>query len=276
MTPPGARGAGAASRPAADRTTRCARPAVRPRPTTACGPGPSGIVSVARSTTVVTGVQPGCAQRAAGRRPRPSTRLEQFAGVAPQGVQGALHPAVALLGAVTEPQRPLLGVVAVVGDLLDRLGRERRELAVRPAASCRVQQLLVGGEVQLPGDRVGRSRRWAAPPTARCGRRVPRAGRPTRPRRRPVSSRKRAWPSRSSAMLASATSSSSTGAWPAHSAQPVGEHQRVVAERAQRRRWSRRVTGASPLPGSRRTSGGGRPCRRPARRTGPSRPGRRR
>jgi hypothetical protein len=58
------------------------------------------------------------------------------------------------LGAVAQAQGPLLGVVAVVGDLLDRLRRERRERAVA-GSEFGVQQVLVGGEVQLAGDGVG-------------------------------------------------------------------------------------------------------------------------
>ncbi len=56
--------------------------------------------------------------------------------------------------AVTEPQGPLFGVVAVVGDLLDGLGGERREQAVA-GGQFGVEQVLVGGEVQLAGDGVG-------------------------------------------------------------------------------------------------------------------------
>lgn len=61
---------------------------------------------------------------------------------------------MALGGAVPEPQDPLLGVVPVVGDLLDGLRRQPRELAV-PGRQPLVQQVLVDGEVELAGDGVG-------------------------------------------------------------------------------------------------------------------------
>ncbi len=61
---------------------------------------------------------------------------------------------MALLGAVPEPEDPLLGVVAVVGHLLDGLGRQWGERAV-PGRQPLVQQVLVDGEVELPDDGVG-------------------------------------------------------------------------------------------------------------------------
>jgi hypothetical protein len=55
---------------------------------------------------------------------------------------------VALLGAVAEAQHPVLGVVTVVGGLLDGLGRQG------VAGELPEQQLLVGGEVELARDGV--------------------------------------------------------------------------------------------------------------------------
>ena len=84
---------------------------------------------------------------------------------------------------------------------------------------------------------------------------------------------KRAWPSRSRPMLASATSSSSCGARVTHSAQRCAD-QGASSPSAQRRSRTAdsRVTGVAPPRARRRRSGAGRPCRPPGRRTRPSRP----
>ena len=74
-------------------------------------------------------------------------------------------------------------------------------------------------------------------------------------------------------MLPRAMSSSICGATADPLAQPLGEDQRVVAEpqrvgaRRRKCRTALSVTGARPPRARRRTSGGGRPCRRPGRRT---------
>jgi hypothetical protein len=61
---------------------------------------------------------------------------------------------VALRRAVAEAQRPLLGVVPVVGHLVDGLGRQRGRLAAG-GRECLVQQFLVDREAELAGDGVG-------------------------------------------------------------------------------------------------------------------------
>ena len=53
--------------------------------------------------------------------------LEQLGHEAPAPVEPVAHPPRALLGAVAEPDRPFGRQLAVIGDFLDRLGRDRAQ-----------------------------------------------------------------------------------------------------------------------------------------------------
>ena len=148
-------------------------------------------------------------------------------------VQRGLHAPVRLVGAVAEAQRPAGGVVAVVGDLLDALGRDGGEHRVARVEQPLQQREPPRREQQQPGDRVGevavvgqlgqRRRCGTAPPSAegeiasRPAESSESAVARAAPRCAARASSSRAWPSRSSAVLASATSSSSSGAFVTHS-----------------------------------------------------------
>ena len=98
-----------------------------------------------------------------------------------------LHPAVRLLGAVTEPLHPQRAVVQVVRGLLARLRADRGQpLVGAPGQRGVERQLVRRQEEQLRHGRP-RSRRWAARPAGSCGTPGRRAGTPARPRpgRRP-------------------------------------------------------------------------------------------
>ena len=84
-------------------------------------------------------------------------------------------------------------------------------------------------------------------------------------------SSRRAAPSWSRAMLASAMSSSISGARVVHSASRWAATS--ASSPSARAKSKGPFTGAPPRPAPRRRSGGGRPCRRPGRRRRPSRPG---
>ena len=178
-------------------------------------------------------------------------------------------------------------VVAVVVDLLDRLGGDRRERLVGAGRQAGVELALVGREHQQPRHRDARSRRWALDQlhveevalVAQVGE-VVLGARPSpstlRRRTRAASApgragRARCWPS--------ATSSSSCGAPAIHSPSRCAETSASSPTARATRQVARSaadliaLTGAPPLRGCRRTSGAGRPCRRPGRRTRPSRPG---
>jgi hypothetical protein len=80
---------------------------------------------------------------------------EHLLGIRPQRVEPGLHPPVALLGSVAQPEHPLGRVVDVVGDLLDGLRRDTGERLVRRALQRVVQQMLVRREVQQARDGDG-------------------------------------------------------------------------------------------------------------------------
>ncbi len=146
--------------------------------------------------------------------------LEQLGGVGPHLVEPGLHPAVRLLGAVPQPDHPVAGMVEVVRRLLDRLAGEH---LVGRRGHRLPQRDLVGRDEQLAGHRppevavVGLEQQRAGElglvPQEREGILVPSlfSSSPDRV------SRLRACPSRSSAMLSSATSSSICGERAAHS-----------------------------------------------------------
>jgi hypothetical protein len=92
--------------------------------------------------------------RAHEQRPRRVQRGavgEQLGDVRPDDLQPRLHPAVRLLGAAAQPQRPLHGMVAVVGDFLDRLAGHAGQQRVVGSGQLRVQLVLIRGEHQQPG-----------------------------------------------------------------------------------------------------------------------------
>ena len=104
-------------------------------------------------------------------------------------VERGLHPGVRQLGAVAEPDHPLRRVVAVVGQLLDALGRDRGQHRV--GASRRAARTAPAARSRRPaaGRRARRSRRPPARPAGRCGTparrgRTPAGPRPGRPRPR--------------------------------------------------------------------------------------------
>ena len=241
---------------------------------------------------------------------------EQLAGVGPEVVERGLHPAVALVGAVAEADRR--GRRSVRGGRRPpwrpwRRSRRRAGRRRRPAPSAaRGARRRTGTGASASG----RSRRSGARRAARCGsprRRAGRRGRRRcgpcpRPRRR-GRARAAVWPIRSSAMLASAMSSSSAGAWPHHSETRwprIRVLSPVRSRNSKKAAWPASGAGAStwrawaaasrassatfgvvmsgsdgitcaPLRrGCRRRSGGGRPWRWPARRAAPSRTGSRR
>ena len=337
MSPPGGRGPRSAARPGGSPGLGVHAVAARRRPTPA---GRRAVAAGRRSrrpgpwSSTASNSGPDARPGRRPRRPRQprstSVRREQLVDQRPDARRApACIRRRDYVGAVAEPQHPLRGVVAVVGELLDALARRSRPAPGR--AESRSRSSSASRQVrehQQPGDQLGEvgvaalgqpdvaelasSRKNASVVlvAAACRRHVPARA-----------SSSRAWPSRSSAMLASAVSSSSSGARVTHCCSRCDIDQRVVAEhqavRGQRRRRRRRRHGgvdagqrvgeagaerpalvvgllgerlvggvvvqsslmavalrcAGRRRGCRRTSGAGRPCRRWARRTGPSRPG---
>ena len=98
------------------------------------------------------------------RRARPSTRAQR------------------LVGAEGEAQHPLLGVVDVVRDLLERLRGDGREGRVGRLATAAGTAPRGRAPRTAAARSCGRSRRWAARTARRCGTRARRASRPGRPR----------------------------------------------------------------------------------------------
>ena len=150
---------------------------------------------------------------------------EQLARVAPQIVDRALRARVALLGAVAERDDPLA-----------RCGERGSALPSPPSRRCRrasafvlcVQRLHLEqrehAEEELPHDREREVALRQLDDAARSDSRSRRGNRRARPRSRPCPSispaslsSSVAWPIRSSAMFASAMSSSRIGPWPHHS-----------------------------------------------------------
>ena len=149
----GGNGAGSASPAAGGPGSRCGPGARHPAPVR------SRARSVWRRDDVLDVIGPGRAElRGIDRQAITGQGLshricaEDFVDVRPDPGQARLASGVGFLGAVAEPQHPLGGVVAVVVDLLDRLGRQRgqRRVGARSAAAGTA--------------RTGRPRRSAAGP----------------------------------------------------------------------------------------------------------------
>ena len=107
----------------------------------------------------------------------------------PDRGQPGQQPAPRLVGALRQGQEPAAGVVAVVGQLLDALGRDRGEHRVavrRPAARTPPAGR---SRTAAAGRSSARSRRSRPRPAGRCGSRSPRGRRPARPRPAPASPR---------------------------------------------------------------------------------------
>ena len=159
---------------------------------------------------------------------------EQLVVQRPTSGSAGQQPAPGLVGALREGEEPPARVVAVVGDLLDALGRDRREHVVARGAPAARAAPAARSRTAAAARSSRRSRRCRPRRAARCGTRGRRGRTPARPRPAPASPRaapgrtdgsaaaarassSRAWPSRSSAMLASAMSSSRSGARLHHS-----------------------------------------------------------
>ena len=99
------------------------------------------------------------------------------------------QPAPRLLGALGQGEEPAARVVAVVGQLLDALGRDRREHRV--AAGRRAARTPRAGRSRTAAAArsCARSRRSRPRPAARCGSRSPRGRTPGRPRPAPATPR---------------------------------------------------------------------------------------
>ena len=80
---------------------------------------------------------------------------EQLADQGPQGVEGGLGLGVRHGGAVAEADHPAGGVVAVVGELVDALGGDRREHRVGGGGQLLEQGQPPGGEDQQADDELG-------------------------------------------------------------------------------------------------------------------------
>src|ERR1700744_2190093 len=83
---------------------------------------------------------------------------EQLAHQGPQRVQRGLHAGVRQGSAVAQPDHPLGGVVAVVGQLLDPLGRDGRQHRVRDGGQRGEQGQPPAGEDQQPAGHLGEVR----------------------------------------------------------------------------------------------------------------------
>ena len=132
------------------------------RPRTPASGAPVGALDAARRR------RPARAPRRPRRRPspgRPRRRsaasrastgwvAQQLGVQRPQLVEAGDQPAPRLLGALGEGEEPAAGVVAVVGQLLDALGRDRGEHRVAAAGQPLEQREPGGGEQQQPGDGV--------------------------------------------------------------------------------------------------------------------------
>ena len=162
--PPGASAPGAASRRAGSPSPRCGCRAGHP----CAARAPSARSSVASAEHGIEvrrrrgprSVDGSTATPARTSRAYEVVGLEQLGDVRPQLVEPALHAQVRLVGAVAESQRPLRRVVTVVVDLLDGLGRDRRERLVG-------RRLEVGRRA-----RTGRPPRPASGPWCRRSRRA--------------------------------------------------------------------------------------------------------
>ena len=86
--------------------------------------------------------------------------LEQLGNEAPAPVETVGHAPSALLGPVAEPDRPVGGQFAVIGDFLDALGGDRRDPLVGRLFQPLIEHVLPGREQQLPGDGLGEIAIW--------------------------------------------------------------------------------------------------------------------
>ena len=171
-------------------------------------------------------------------------------------VRPASEPTARLLGALGEGEEPAAGVVAVVGELLDALGRDRRQhrgRGCRPASrrapagpartAAAARSVCAKSPLATSTSRTLRnspaSRKNASASSGGTGEPSGSAGTTAGSAAAARASSSRAWPSRSSAMLASAMSSSRSGAFGHHSESrwertraSSAEHQAVRRERA--------------------------------------------
>ena len=215
-----------------------------PRLPPLCAKPLAGGFSVASASTLCTVASHfGFRLSAAARRPRPRSARSVVVGERTarpyRATARRARPASgAWLSSVPSPrphnQSP---TVEMVGDFLDRLGGDLGDPRRRVDADQAFEKLDVPGvEQELPHQRHAEI---AVRPldeqhvaklggVAQIGELCRRCD--PRPRHSPqASSQSRVWPIRSSAILASAMSSSSTGAWPHHSDSAMAEDQRVVA-----------------------------------------------
>lgn len=90
-----------------------------------------------------------------GPHREPRHGVQHFAQVGRHLGQRGPHPAVRLLGAVAEPQRPVGGVLPVVGKFRHALGRHRREHRVGRRGEPAEEREPPAGERQQPHDAEG-------------------------------------------------------------------------------------------------------------------------
>src|SRR5512132_2508564 len=77
---------------------------------------------------------------------------EKLVDTGPEAIHARLHTTMTLLGTVTQAPGPAGGMVLVVVDLLDRFARDSGDGRVDRVGQPRVEQTLVCGEEELPGD----------------------------------------------------------------------------------------------------------------------------
>ena len=175
--------------------------------------------------------------------------LEQFGDEAPAPVEPVGHPPRALLGAVAEPHRPFARQLAVIGDFLDRLGRDLAQERVAGLRSAAGRADAARSRTATAARSSARNRRWAARPAGNCGNRARRGGRRAGRHRPRCAEQMRRLPDQVEREVGQAQIDLERRRVAAPFAEPLAEDQRIVAQPQQ-------IIGRAAFIARLRTSGG--------------------